>query len=93
MINLSKEVLNLRFNNIEIYRRKLISEVRQKRMRIINEMEKNKEKSKYKSNNEIMDEDEALEKEINEMIDKGEKTLEKIRQKQKCIIEAQIEKK
>ena len=65
MINLSKEVLNLRFNNIEIYRRKLISEVRQKRMRIINEMEKNKEKSKYKSNNEIMDEDEEEEEEEN----------------------------
>ena len=93
MVNLSKSVLNLRFNNIETYRRKLISEVQEKRRDIIKEMEKNKEKSKSKPKNEIMSEDEAMEKEINEMVDRGTKTLEKIRQQQKCIIEAQIEKK
>ena len=88
MVNLSKSVLNLRFNNIETYRRKLISEVQEKRRDIIKEMEKNKEKSKSKPKNEIMSEDEAMEKEINEMVDRGTKTLEKIRQQQKCIIEA-----
>lgn len=93
MVNLSKSVLNLRFNNIETYRRKLISEVQEKRRDIIKEMEKNKEKSKSKPKNGIMSEDEAMEKEINEMVDRGTKTLEKIRQQQKCIIEAQIEKK
>lgn len=91
MINLSKEVLTIRFNNIEIFRRKLISEVQQKRIHIIKETEKNKEKWKF--NNEQIIEDDSIEKEIGVIMDKGVKMLEKFRQKQKNIVEAQIEKK
>ena len=91
MVNLSKEVLNMRFDNIETYRHKLISEVKEKRKNIINEIEQNKEKSKSKSKHDIINDDEEIEKEINAMVEKGTKTLDKLRQQQKCIIEAQIE--
>ena len=94
MITLSKDAINIRYNNIEIYRNKLISEVKKKRMNIIRDMEEKKEKSKAKSKyDEILNDEEIMEKEINEIIDKGAQTLEKIRQKQKNIIEAQIENK
>ena len=94
MINLSKDAMHLRYNNIEIYRNKLISEVKQKRKNIMKDMEKKKEKSKVNSKcDEILNDDDIMEREINDMINKGAKTLEKIRQKQKNIIEAQIESK
>ena len=94
MINLSKDAMHLRYNNIEIYRNKLISEVNQKRKNIMKDMEKKKEKSKVNSKcDEILNDDDIMEREINDMINKGAKTLEKIRQKQKNIIEAQIESK
>ena len=94
MINLSKDAMHLRYNNIEIYRNKLISEVKQRRKNIMKEMEKKKEKSKANSRcDEILNDDDIMEREINDMINKGAKTLEKIRQKQKNIIEAQIESK
>jgi len=94
MINLSKDAMHLRYNNIEIYRNKLISEVKQKRKNIMKDMEKKKEKSKSNSKcDEILNDDDIMEREINDMINKGAKTLEKIRQKQKNIIEAQIESK
>lgn len=94
MINLSKDAMHLRYNNIEIYRNKLISEVKQKRKNIMKDMEKKKEKSNVNSKcDEILNDDDIMEREINDMINKGAKTLEKIRQKQKNIIEAQIESK
>lgn len=93
MINLSKDAMHLRYNNIEIYRNKLISEVKQKRKNIMKDMEKKKEKSKVNSKCDEILNDDIMEREINDMINKGAKTLEKIRQKQKNIIEAQIESK
>ena len=91
MVNLSKEVLNMRFNNIETYRNKLISEVQEKRKNIIKEMENNEEKSKSKSKQDVINDDEEIEKEYNAMVEKGTKILDKIKQQQKCIIEAKIE--
>ena len=81
----------MRYNNIEKYRYKLISEVQQKRKNIIKEMERNKIKSRTK--NDSISEDKSMEKEINDMVERGTKTLEKIRYIQKCKIEAKIEKK
>ena len=45
---------------------------------------------KSKTNNRIINEDDIMENEINEIMKRGAKTLEKIRQQQKNIIEAQI---
>lgn len=81
----------MRYNNIEKYRLKLISEVQQKRKNIIKDMERNKKKSRTK--NDSISEDKSMEKEINDMVERGTKTLEKIRYIQKCKIEAKIEKK
>ena len=81
----------MRYNNIEKYRHKLISEVQQKRKNIIKEMERNKIKSRTK--NDSISEDKSMEKEINDMVERGTKTLEKIRYIQKCKIEEKIEKK
>ena len=91
MVNLSKDILNIRYNNMEKYRYKLISEVQQKRRNIIKEMEHNKKKSKTKHNS--LSEDKSMEKEIKEMIDKGTRTLKKIKQIQKCKIQEKIENK
>lgn len=91
MINLSREILNIRFNNIEKYRHRLISEVKEKRKSIIKKM--NDIQRKSKTNNRIINEDDIMENEINEIMKRGAKTLEKIRQQQKNIIEAQIESK
>ena len=91
MINLSREILSIRFNNIEKYRHRLISEVKEKRKSIIKKM--NDIQRKSKTNNRIINEDDIMENEINEIMKRGAKTLEKIRQQQKNIIEAQIESK
>ena len=91
MINLSREILSIRFNNIEKYRHRLISEVKEKRKSIIKKMNDIQRKSKI--NNRIINEDDIMENEINEIMKRGAKTLEKIRQQQKNIIEAQIESK
>ena len=91
MFNLSREILSIRFNNIEKYRHRLISEVKEKRKSIIKKM--NDIQRKSKTNNRIINEDDIMENEINEIMKRGAKTLEKIRQQQKNIIEAQIESK
>ena len=91
MVNLPKDILEVRYDNINTYRKKLISEVKEKRKEIIKSINKSKEKSKSRTINEINDEEDIFDKEINEITDKGVKTLQKIRQKQKNIIEAQIE--
>lgn len=91
MINLSREILSIRFNNIEKYRHRLISEVKEKRKSIIKKM--NDIQRKSKTNNRIINEDDIMENEINEIMKRGAKTLEKIRQQQKNIIEAQIKSK
>ena len=91
MINLSREILSIRFNNIEKYRHRLISEVKEKRKSIIKKM--NDIQRKSKTNNRMINEDDIMENEINEIMKRGAKTLEKIRQQQKNIIEAQIESK
>ena len=84
MVNLSKDILNIRYNNMEKYRYKLISEVQQKRRNIIKEMEHNKKKSKTKHNS--LREDKSKEKEIKEKIDKDTRTQKKIKKIQKCKI-------
>ena len=65
MINLSREILSIRFNNIEKYRHRLISEVKEKRKSIIKKMSDIQRKSK--TNNRIINEDDIMENEINEI--------------------------
>ena len=53
MINLSREILSIRFNNIEKYRHRLISEVKEKRKSIIKKMNDIQRKSKTNNNTEF----------------------------------------
>lgn len=92
IINLPIEALKIRYNNIEEYRNKIIAEVKKKRNDIINERLEEAGKSHTYTKNNMDNENEAMEKEITEMKQKGAENLEKIRQKQKNIIESQIEK-
>ena len=87
MVNLPKDVLKVRFNNIDQYRKKLIKYVKDKRKKIIGNNKGNKiEKEKKDSQ---LDDD--LEKDFLEMADKEKTTIEKLKQRQKNQIEAEIE--
>lgn len=92
IINLSQEVLKIRYNNIEEYRNKLIDQVKKKRQDIINQKEEGSEKNNTNQKNYIIEGNEAMKKEISEIQKKGEKNLEKIRQRQNNVIETKIEK-
>ena len=92
MITLSKDAINIRYNNIEIYRNKLIEKKKKKRQDIINQKEEGSEKNNTNQKNYIIEGNEAMKKEISEIQKKGEKNLEKIRQRQNNVIETKIEK-
>ena len=92
IINLSQEVLKIRYNNIEEYRNKVIDQVKKRRQDIINQKEEGSEKNNTNQKNYIIEGNEAMKKEISEIQKKGEKNLEKIRQRQNNVIETKIEK-
>ena len=87
MINLPKDVLKVRFNNIDQYRKKLIKLVKDKRKKIIGNYKDNKI-DKEKKDNQL---DDDLEKDFLEMADREKTTIEKLKQRQKNQIEAEIE--
>ena len=86
MINLPKDILKTRFNNIDIYRKKLIKSVKEKRNQIIEGKDKNDNNIKNKDKS-----DSEFEKDYIEMADKEKKSIEKLKQRQKNQIEAEIE--
>ena len=87
MINLSKDVLKVRFNNIDKYRKKLIKTARDKRKKIIGNSKNIKNiKEKYDNQSNF-----DFEKDYMEMADKEKNTIEKLKQRQKNQIEAEIE--
>ena len=84
---LPKNVLKLRFNNINNYRKKLIEEVKKKRKKIIeNNNASNSNIPKIESK--LVYE---LEKDYNETADKDKKDIAKFKQRQKNQIDAEIE--
>ena len=87
MINLSKDILKTRFNNINQYRKKLIKAVKDRRNNIIENNKKSITINPRIESQLTFD----LEKEYNDMADKEKKTIEKLRQRQKNQIEAEIE--
>ena len=87
MINLSKDILKTRFNNIDQYRKKLIKAVKDRRNNIIENNKKSITINPRIESQLTFD----LEKEYNDMADKEKKTIEKLRQRQKNQIEAEIE--
>ena len=87
MVNLPKDVLKVRFNNIDQYRKKLIKLVKDKRKKIIGNYKDNKI-DKEKKDTQL---DDDLEKDFLEMADKEKTTIEKLKQRQKNQIEAEIE--
>ena len=87
MVNLPKDVLKVRFNNIDQYRKKLIKLVKDKRKKIIGNY-KDSKIDKEKKDTQLVDD---LEKDFLEMADKEKTTIEKLKQRQKNQIEAEIE--
>ena len=87
MVNLPKDVLKVRFNNIDQYRKKLIKLVKDKRKKIIGNY-KDSKIDKEKKDTQL---DDDLEKDFLEMADKEKTTIEKLKQRQKNQIEAEIE--
>ena len=87
MVNLPKDVLKVRFNNIDQYRKKLIKLVKDKRKKIIGNYKDNKI-DKEKKDTQL---DDDLEKDFLEMADKEKTTIEKLKQRQKNQIEAENE--
>ena len=87
MINLPKDILRTRLNNIDRYRQKLIKAAKDKRKQIIENNKRNKSDNRKIDSHFSFD----LEKEYIEMADKEKKTIEKLKQRQKNQIEAEIE--
>ena len=87
MINLPKDVLKIRFNNINHYRQKLIRIVKEQRAKIIRNSKEKKSEDKKRETTLNFD----LEKDYMEMADKEKNTIEKLKQRQKNQIEAEIE--
>ena len=87
MINLSKEVLKVWFNNIDKNRKKLIKIAKDKRNKIIGDSKKIKNiKEKIDNQSNF-----GFEKDFTEMADKEKTTIEKLKQREKNQIEAGIE--
>ena len=87
MVNLPKDVLKVRFNNIDQYRKKLLKYVKDKRRKIISNYKGNKINGDKKD----IQIDDDLEKDFLEMADKEKTLIEKLKQRQKNQIEAEIE--
>lgn len=100
MIGLPKEIQKIRFDNINKYRKETIEIVKEQRNKII-ESEKEKDKNKINNNcNDNKNENGFEEKEIKNLdeqldsiIDREKKDIEKLKRRQKNEIEAEIENK
>ena len=87
MISLPKDIFKIRFMNINNYRQKLIKLVKEKRNKIISNPPEKKDTDRKKETSIGFD----LEKDYIEMADKEKTTIEKLKQRQKNLIEAEIE--
>ena len=104
VIGLPKDIQKIRFDNIDKYRKETIKMVKDQRDLIINK-EKGKENNEYYNNNvESYDKNNSneinnidnktiynLDEQLNSMIDKEKKNIEKLKRRQKNEIEAEIE--
>ena len=104
VIGLPKDIQKIRFENIDKYRKETIKMVKDQRDLIINK-EKGKENNEYYNNNvessDKMNTNEInniefktlynLDEQLNSIIDKEKKNIEKLKRRQKNEIEAEIE--
>ena len=87
MINLPKDVLKVRYNNVDQYRKKLIEKVKERRKKIIANNKNSKAESPKKETKFNFE----LEKDYLDMASKEKDTIDKLKQRQKNQIEAEIE--